>query len=102
MAEEEGEDAYDENAYDENGYLCGESGCGLCALKELSDAGVTHLKLVGRGNYADFMERDIRNLRRALDILETSKSDEEYRRKMKTELFPNGCGHLCYYRKSAD
>lgn len=97
MVEEEGEDAYDEN-----GYLCGESGCGLCALKELSDAGVTHLKLVGRGNYADFMERDIRNLRRALDILETSKSDEEYRRKMKTELFPNGCGHLCYYRKSAD
>lgn len=97
MAEEEGEDAYNEN-----GYLCGESGCGLCALKELSDAGVTHLKLVGRGNYADFMERDIRNLRRTLDILETSKSDEEYRRKMKTELFPNGCGHLCYYRKSAD
>ena len=97
MEEEEGEDAYNEN-----GYLCGESGCGLCALKELSDAGVTHLKLVGRGNYADFMERDIRNLRWALDILETSKSDEEYRRKMKTELFPNGCGHLCYYRKSAD
>ena len=94
---EEGEDLCDDS-----GYLCGESGCGLCALKELSDAGVTHLKLVGRGNYADFMERDIRNLRRALDILETSKSDEEYRRKMKTELFPNGCGHLCYYRKSAD
>lgn len=93
MVEEEGEDAYDEN-----GYLCGESGCGLCALKQLSDAGVTHLKLVGRGNYADFMERDIRNLRWALDILETSKSNEEYRRKMKTELFPKGCGHLCYYR----
>ena len=91
---EEGEDAYDEN-----GYLCGESGCGLCALKQLSDAGITHLKLVGRGNYADFMERDIRNLRRALDILNTAKSDAEYRKQMKTELFPNGCGRLCYYRK---
>lgn len=90
---EEGEDLCDES-----GYLCGESGCGLCALKQLSNAGITHLKLVGRGNYADFMERDIRNLRWALDILDTAKSDAEYRRKMKTELFPKGCGHLCYYR----
>ena len=87
-----------EAAYDENGYLCGESGCGLCALKQLSDAGITHLKLVGRGNYADFMERDIRNLRLALDILDTAKSDAEYQKQMKTELFSNGCGHLCYYR----
>lgn len=88
----------EENVYDEDGYLCGESGCGLCALKQLSDAGITHLKLVGRGNYADFMERDIRNLRQALDILDTAESDAKYRKQMKTELFPNGCGHLCYYR----
>ena len=92
----------EEDAYDEDGYLCGASGCGLCALKQLSDAGITHLKLVGRGNYADFMERDIRNLRRALDILETSQSDAEYQKKMKTALSPNGCGHLCYYRKNTD
>ena len=92
----------EDNAYDEDGYLCGASGCGLCALKQLSDAGITHLKLVGRGNYADFMERDIRNLRCALDILETSKNDAEYQKRMKTALFPNGCGHLCYYRKNTD
>ncbi len=48
------------------------------------------------------MERDIRNLRRALDILETSQSDAEYQKQMKTALFPNGCGHLCYYRKTTD
>ena len=92
----------EENAYDEEGYLCGASGCGLCALKQLSDAGVTHLKLVGRGNYADFMERDIRNLRQALNILDTAENDAKYRKQMKKELFPNGCGHLCYYRKSTD
>ena len=47
---EEGEDLCDES-----GYLCGESGCGLCALKQLVQCGITHLKLVGRGNYADFL-----------------------------------------------
>lgn len=50
--------------YDEDGYLCGFTGCGLCALYQLQQAGITHLKLVGRGNYTDFMERDIRNLRK--------------------------------------
>ena len=58
------------NPVSEDGYLCGATGCGLCTLKRLSDAGITHLKLVGRGNYTDFMERDIRNLRHTLEILE--------------------------------
>ena len=66
------------NPVSEDGYLCGATGCGLCTLKQLSDAGITHLKLVGRGNYTDFMERDIRNLRRTLEILEDSSTEEEY------------------------
>ena len=84
---------------DEEGYLCGMTGCGLCALYSLREAGVTHLKLVGRGNYADFMERDICNLRKALEILEQSESDAAYIRKMKKELFPDGCRGMCYYIK---
>ena len=75
------------NPVSEDGYLCGATGCGLCTLKQLSDAGITHLKLVGRGNYTDFMERDIRNLRRTLEILEDSSTEEEYIRAMKAELF---------------
>ena len=86
------------NPVSEDGYLCGATGCGLCTLKQLSDAGITHLKLVGRGNYTDFMERDIRNLRRTLEILEDSSTEEEYIRAMKAELFPNGCSHMCYAR----
>lgn len=86
------------NPVSEDGYLCGATGCGLCILKQLSDAGITHLKLVGRGNYTDFMERDIRNLRRTLEILEDSSTEEEYIRAMKAELFPNGCSHMCYAR----
>ena len=86
------------NPVSEDGCLCGATGCGLCTLKRLSDAGITHLKLVGRGNYTDFMERDIRNLRRTLEILEDSSTEEEYIRAMKAELFPNGCSHMCYAR----
>lgn len=87
-----------EKSYDEDGYLCGESGCGLCALWKLQDAGITHLKLVGRGNYVDFMERDIRNLSRAREILANSTSEIEFQENVKREIFPYGCGGNCYYR----
>ena len=71
----------------------GAGGCGLCALKRLRDAGVTHLKLVGRGNRPDRMERDIRALRQALDLLERG----DYEAAVKKALFPAGCGGACYY-----
>lgn len=90
---------YEERRYDSDGYLCGETGCGLCALYRLRKAGITHLKLVGRGNYVDFMEKDIRNLKTALDILEHVDTKEEYIRDMKRTLFPYGCSGLCYYRE---
>lgn len=87
-----------ENSRDTDGYLCGETGCGLCALYQLQEAGITHLKLVGRGNYTDFMEKDIRNLRNALDILEHSDSEKTYLSNLRRSLFPHGCRGNCYYR----
>ena len=83
---------------DEDGYLTGSTGCGLCALYRMKQVGITHLKLVGRGNYTDFMEKDIRQLRKVLDILEKSDDELQYQRKMKASLFPNGCSQNCYYR----
>lgn len=83
---------------DEDGYLTGSTGCGLCALYRMKQVGITHLKLVGRGNYTDFMEKDIRQLRKALDILEKSDNELQYQRKMKASLFPDGCSRNCYYR----
>ena len=83
---------------DEDGYLTGSTGCGLCALYRMKQVGITHLKLVGRGNYTDFMEKDIRQLRKVLDILENSDSEAQYQRKMKASLFPDGCSQNCYYR----
>lgn len=83
---------------DEDGYLTGSTGCGLCALYRMKQVGITHLKLVGRGNYTDFMEKDIRQLRKALDILEKSDKELQYQREMKASLFPDGCSQNCYYR----
>ena len=96
---EGGADGCRQPPYEEDGYLCGATGCGLCALYRLRQAGITHLKLVGRGNYTDFMERDIRNLKRALALLEESGSEVSYKEKMKQELFPKGCSRNCYYRE---
>ena len=90
--------ALTEKCRDSDGYLCGETGCGLCALYQLQEAGITHLKLVGRGNYTDFMEKDIRNLRKALDILEHSDSEKTYLSNLQKVFFPDGCSGNCYYR----
>ena len=96
----EEKEEYEERMYDPDGYLCGATGCGLCALYRLRKIGITHLKLVGRGNYVDFMEKDIRNLKTALDILEHVDTEEEYIRDIKRTLFPYGCSGLCYYRET--
>ena len=99
---------------EEDGYLCGQTGCGLCALYQLEKAGVTHLKLVGRGNYTDYMERDIKNLRKALEIVRNvsymektgnipagPEAERRYISQIKKEIFsPAGkCSGMCYYRE---
>lgn len=74
----------------------GATGCAICDLWSLKSIGVTHLKIVGRGNYTEDSVRDIKNLRRALTILEESKTEEEYLYKVRKELFPQGCSNNCY------
>lgn len=78
-------------------YLLGRSGCGLCVLWKLQDAGITHLKLVSRGNYTADTIEDIRRLKRAISILENAPSEAAYQKQMRRELFPKGCSHNCYY-----
>lgn len=74
----------------EKPYCPGESGCGICALEDLAEAGIGYLKIVGRGASADCMEQDIRTAKAALRWF-----GEEDR---KERLFPNGCSGNCYYR----
>ena len=75
----------------------GSSGCAMCSLWKLREAGITHLKIVGRGNDTVSSVNDIRALKRALNILEESKTEDDYIKKMKNELFPSGCSKNCYY-----
>lgn len=78
-------------------FVLGQSGCGLCALWQLRDAGITHIKLVSRGNYTADTIEDIRQLKNALNILEQSACEKDYKKQMKSRLFANDCSHNCYY-----
>ena len=89
-----------ENEEEEDMYHLGSTGCGLCALKKLKEAGVTHLKVVGRGKYIDYMERDVKNLKRALKLLDDMKTEDmDYDKKLKNTLFNGNCSGECYYLK---
>ena len=70
----------------------GESGCGLCALPALRAAGITHLKIVGRGGRIGDMERDVALVKRALTLLEEPDFPEAVR-----ELLGGRCSRNCYY-----
>lgn len=78
-----------EHAFPDDGF--GADGCALCALPALSHAGVTHLKVVGRGAHVEQLERDLRLLRRALDM--DGASPERLRR----EILNDNCSKHCYY-----
>lgn len=88
----------EEGFYVENGQT-GASGCGLCALWKLRNIGVTHLKVVGRGNHTESMLRDIRQLKKAFTILDTVERESEFQKQIQERLFPNGCSGNCYYRQ---
>lgn len=69
----------------------GAGGCALCALPRLRHAGVTHLKLVGRGAHPDNMVRDIRLLRRALEMEDASPES------LMHIITGRNCAKNCYY-----
>lgn len=77
----------------------GATGCGLCALWQMKNIGITNLKLVGRGNYTEKMLRDIELVKKAITIMNESKDEREYLEQMKQQLFPKGCSGTCYYRE---
>lgn len=77
------------NNYPPDGF--GAGGCALCALPRLQAAGITHLKIVGRGAHIRNMERDIRLLRRALEF-ENAAPDV-----LRREILGKSCSFNCYY-----
>lgn len=81
----------------EASYLLGSTGCGLCFLKKLEKAGVTHLKVVGRGNSINNMEKDVQNLKKAIDILKNIEDSDTFEKILKDTLFHGKCSGQCYY-----
>ena len=88
-----------EDIEEEDSYKVGSTGCGLCALKKLKECGITHLKVVGRGNYIDIIEKDVEALRKAIDIMEKCTDEDEFKKRVKKEIFNNKCSKECYYYK---
>lgn len=84
-------------SYEEDYYIPGMSGCGICALKRLKEAGITHLKVVGRGSYVEYMEKDIKALKEALLILDSCNGDDNFCQRVKRRIFNNHCSGNCYY-----
>lgn len=78
-------------------YSLAENGCGICKIYQLSKIGVTHIKLVGRGNSLMMLKRDVCALKKAIDMILISKSADEYEKRIKHEMFRDKCPSLCYY-----
>ncbi|MBE6050106.1 MAG: peptidase U32 [Clostridium sp.] len=94
------EDDFDEEPYyEEDSYLVGSTGCGLCVLMDLKKAGVTHLKVVGRGNFKDLMIKDVKNLKKAINMIDTAEDSSDYEENVKREIFNGRCSGECYYLK---
>ena len=81
----------------EDTYRLGSTGCGLCSLKRLQEAGVTHLKVVGRGNFIELMEKDVQNLKKAITMLDDTEDSKTYEKRVKAQLLPGKCSGECYY-----
>lgn len=98
------EEFYTENKYGsenedemEDSYILGSTGCGLCSLKKLKKAGVTHLKVVGRGNSIENMEMDVQNLKKAIAMLDNIEDSKSYEKSVRDKLFHGKCSGQCYY-----
>lgn len=77
--------------------VIGISGCGLCSLISLKNAGITHLKVVGRGASIEDMVSSIAVLKRALVVTKGIQDKTEFRETIKNNIFNNNCSENCYY-----
>jgi Collagenase and related proteases len=72
------------------------SGCGICRLNDLKDAGIEYLKVVGRGHDLDSLIKDIENIKSIIKMANYVDSSH-YAEKVKSEYFQNQCPIRCYY-----
>ena len=83
-------------------YSFAEHGCGVCFVKELEAAGITSLKIVGRGRSREFLLNDIQNMKAILALADTFDDHQRtaFQQQVKERFFHGRClksTHLCYY-----
>jgi putative protease len=76
--------------------------CGVCALYEFYEMGITSVKIVGRGNPGLRKIADVRLIRTLLDYLKDKKPTKtdfrEAARGLYREIYRRNCRvHMCYY-----
>ena len=69
----------------------------LAMIRMASNYRTLFSPLISRGNYTADTIEDIRQLKNALNILEQSACEKDYKKQMKSRLFANDCSHNCYY-----
>lgn len=80
----------------------GETGCGLCRIKELQDMGVTHLKVVGRGRHLDFLKKGISQLKEIIEFAKKENDNTVFTKTVKSQYLNNNCSKKCYYPESIE
>lgn len=78
-------------------YRLGETGCGVCKIGDLRDAGITHLKVVGRGNSLKNIINDVKNVRDIIQMTELERDNMKSCTAIKEKYFPGKCPEHCYY-----
>ena len=78
--------------------------CGLCAIPELLDIGVTSGKIVGREASLFRKLRSVQAVRHVRDTAQTGSPGEAKREAVTLRGDPRGCaaGYSCYYRSARD
>lgn len=69
-------------------------GCGICAIPELIEAGISGLKIVGRGSAASFKKANVELVVKAIKVFAEEKNKNNAR-KILMELYRERFGHDC-------
>ena len=78
-------------------YKLGNTGCGICKIKELDMAGVTHLKVVGRNKELKYLKEDIRNVKAIINSMKDYEDYSLFAKEIKEKYMSNQCPTSCYY-----
>jgi hypothetical protein len=75
----------------------GQTGCGICRIKELQEVGVGFLKVVGRGHSLESLKEDIVQIKNIIRGAKSESIIEVYSDTVRKKYFNSDCPSRCYY-----